>query len=54
VLLEAGLVAVERQGREWIYVLDAARLKAVAGGWLNWFEPKEEQDAETGHRLRAV
>ena len=52
VLLDAGLVTVERQGREWIYVLDSARLKSVAGGWLNWFE--EEKDVETRNRLRAV
>jgi len=54
VLLDAGLVSVERQGREWIYVLNTQRLKSVAGGWLTWFDKKEEQHAETGHRLRAV
>jgi DNA-binding transcriptional ArsR family regulator len=54
VLLEAGLVSVERQGREWIYVLNRERLRAVAGSWLNWFEPREEAHAETGDRLRAV
>jgi DNA-binding transcriptional ArsR family regulator len=54
VLLDAGLVAVERNGREWIYVLKAERLRAVAGGWLNWFEPKEQEHGKTGHRLRAV
>lgn len=54
VLLEAGLVSVERQGREWIYVLNRERLRAVAGSWLNWFEPGEEAHAETGDRLRAV
>src|SRR5215467_9308189 len=54
VLLDAGLVAVERNGREWIYVLKADRLKTVAGGWLNWFEPKEEkQHGKAGNRLRA-
>ncbi len=54
VLLGAGLVSVERQGREWIYVLNAPRLRAVAGGWLNWFGPEEERNAQTGDRLRAV
>ena len=52
VLLDAGLVGVERNGREWIYVLKAERLKQVAGGWLQWFG--EEQHGKTGHRLRAV
>src|SRR6185369_10634768 len=54
VLLDAGLVSVERQGREWIYVLNADRLRSVTGGWLSWFEPKEEKHAEAGHRVRAV
>jgi DNA-binding transcriptional ArsR family regulator len=54
VLLDAGLVRVERKGREWIYVLERKRLNDVAGGWLNWFEPEEEQNAETSDRLRAV
>ena len=38
VLEEAGLVRVERQGREWIYVLEADRLREVVGGWLRHFE----------------
>src|SRR6185437_13057178 len=51
VLLNAGLVSVERQGREWIYVLNTRKLKSVAGGWLKWFDnKKEEQHGETGHR----
>ena len=54
VLLDAGLVEVEREGRGWLYVLNRERLTRVAGGWLNWFEPKEEQDVQTGDRLRAV
>jgi DNA-binding transcriptional ArsR family regulator len=32
----AGLVAVERAGREWIYTLNRARLR-VASEWLGWF-----------------
>lgn len=39
VLEAAGLVRVERRGREWGYVLDPARLRQVVGGWLRWFEP---------------
>ena len=55
VLLDAGLVEVERNGREWIYVLKAERLRIVAGGWLGWFDDKrEEQHGKAGHRLRSV
>jgi DNA-binding transcriptional ArsR family regulator len=39
ILEAAGLVRVERQGREWIYVLEGARLQQVVGGWLRHFEP---------------
>ena len=38
VLEEAGLVAVERRGRERIYRLVADRLHGVAGGWLANFK----------------
>lgn len=54
VLLDAGLVAVERQGREWLYVLQTERMNAVAGGWFKWFDPKEKKNVETRNRLRAV
>lgn len=37
VLVEAGLIAVERRGRERLYRLDRQRLLEVAGGWLGWF-----------------
>ena len=33
----AGLVAVEKEGRERIYRLEADTLRAVAGGWLDSF-----------------
>ena len=33
---ERGLVEVERAGREWIYRLNARRLR-VATEWLDWF-----------------
>jgi DNA-binding transcriptional ArsR family regulator len=35
-LESAGLVEVERSGREWIYRLNARRLR-VAEEWLEWF-----------------
>jgi DNA-binding transcriptional ArsR family regulator len=37
VLEDAGLVAVEKRGRERIYKLATARLLDVAGAWLDWF-----------------
>ena len=43
VLEEAGLLRVDRQGREWVYVLDHARLQAVVGDWLGWFKPEAEE-----------
>ena len=39
VLRDAGLVSVERRGRERAYVLESARLKGAVGEWLGWFEP---------------
>ena len=43
-LLEtAGLVRVERVGREWQYVLEAERLQQVVGGWLRHFVAKGER-----------
>jgi DNA-binding transcriptional ArsR family regulator len=46
VLEGAGLVRVERQGREWIYVLEAERLRGVVGGWLRHFEPLKPRKEE--------
>jgi len=37
VLEEAGLVSVEKRGRERVYHLAKGRLVEVAGGWLSWF-----------------
>ncbi len=54
VLLAAGLVAVERNGRAWTYVLKKERLNAITGGWLKWFEPEENRNAQAGDRLRAL
>jgi DNA-binding transcriptional ArsR family regulator len=39
VLEAAGLVRVERAGREWLYVLESDRLHRVVGGWLGHFDP---------------
>ena len=36
-LEDAGLVRVEHRGRERLYRLDADRLRAVAGGWIERF-----------------
>jgi DNA-binding transcriptional ArsR family regulator len=36
----AGLVSVERAGRERRYQLDAERLRKLAGDWIAWFSPK--------------
>ena len=41
ILREAGLVSVERQGRERFYVLERDRLKGTVGEWLGWFDNKE-------------
>ena len=54
VLEDAGLVRVEAQGRERIYVLARDKLNAVVGGWLNWFDKEEKQDGKTGNRIRTV
>jgi len=37
VLEKAGLLIVEKRGRERLYRLDTARLLAVTGDWLAWF-----------------
>jgi len=36
-LEEAGLVRVDRHGREWVYSLQTARLNDILGGWLGRF-----------------
>jgi DNA-binding transcriptional ArsR family regulator len=41
VLEAAGLVTVEKRGRERIYRLEIERLLSVAGGWIGWFRPAE-------------
>ena len=42
VLEKAGLVRVDKQGREWVYVLETDRIRRVVGGWIRWFEPSNE------------
>ena len=39
VLEEAGLVRVEKEGRERVYHLEAERLRGVVGSWLGHFGP---------------
>lgn len=37
VLEDAGLVTVEKRGRERFYKLQVGRLREVTGDWLKWF-----------------
>lgn len=37
VLESAGLIRVEKRGRERVYRLDKTRLESVMGDWLKWF-----------------
>ena len=39
-LESAGLVEVQREGREQIYSINKKKLKRVTGKWLNWFNDK--------------
>jgi ArsR family transcriptional regulator len=41
ILVEAGLIHVDRRGREWAYVLEKDRIRRVVGGWVRWFESSE-------------
>lgn len=49
VLRDAGLVTVEKRGRERIYKLQRARLRAVVADWLAWFD--RDEDGMCGPRL---
>lgn len=42
-LENAGLISVEKIGRERHYVLNSRYMRRVIGNWLNWF-PEEKQD----------
>ncbi len=37
ILERAGLVRVDRNGREWVYVLEKERIHQVVGQWIRWF-----------------
>lgn len=37
-LEDAGLVTVEKSGRERVYRLERERLSRIVGGWLDWFQ----------------
>jgi DNA-binding transcriptional ArsR family regulator len=54
VLEEAGLVRAVKRGRERLYELDSARLRAVTDTWLTWFRPAptgtEANPPETARR----
>jgi DNA-binding transcriptional ArsR family regulator len=43
ILEAAGLVRVEKRGREWVYVLESERLRQVVGGWLEWLRPPPQE-----------
>ncbi len=40
VLEDAGLVRVEKRGRERVYHLEARRLRKAVNDWLGWFKKK--------------
>lgn len=46
VLQDAGLVRVERDGRERLYSLDAKTLQRVLGGWVRHFNKQDEESSE--------
>ena len=43
VLQKAGLVRVEKRGRQRMYQLEAKRLREIMGDWLGWFDKKPER-----------
>ncbi len=45
VLREAGLVTVEKRGRERIYRLETEHLLRVTGNWLAWFDDDVSQES---------
>lgn len=50
VLEHAGLVRVDKHGREWVYVLESERLRLVVGKWLEWFQEIERSEPITEER----
>lgn len=43
VLEKAGLISVEKLGRERHYILNHKRMHKVVGSWLNWFKEEKAQ-----------
>jgi DNA-binding transcriptional ArsR family regulator len=51
ILEQAGLVRVDKRGREWLYLLESERLQRVVGDWLDWFDSAaEEEPKKRGER----
>jgi DNA-binding transcriptional ArsR family regulator len=44
ILQEAGLITVEKIGRERHYILNRQKLQRVVGGWLKWFEKEKASE----------
>ena len=44
ILEDAGVISVEKIGRERHYILNTERLQRVVGGWLNWFKKEDEHE----------
>ncbi len=44
ILQEAGLIQVEKVGRERHYILNRQKLHQVVGGWLKWFEKEKNHE----------
>jgi len=44
VLEAAGLIRVEKHGRERVYHLDKERMNSVIGGWSEWFRGNRTED----------
>ena len=45
ILEEAGLIRVEKIGRERHYILIRQKLHRVVGGWLNWFAEEKNHES---------
>ncbi len=54
VLEDAGLVRVVLRGRERVYCLDADRLRAVAGNWIDRFGPDDRPAGDLDPPSRAA
>lgn len=46
VLRAAGLVSVQKRGRERDYVLERERLRTIMGDWMSWFDKEDDLDRE--------